>query len=74
MVALLSVGFARHGNRPVANTMHLYIDDTSIGCSMFTTIYGHEQDRRCQLLGGRREKVKEEQSLKSEENGFTTVT
>lgn len=58
----------------MANTVHLYIDDTGIGCSMVMTIYGHEQDRRCRLLGGRREKVKEEQSLKSEENGFTTVT
>lgn len=68
MVALLSVGFARHGNRPVANTVHLYIDDTSIGCFMVMTIYGHEQNRRCRLL------EKGEQSLKGEENGFTTVT
>lgn len=52
--------------------MHLYIDDTSIGCSVVMTIYGHEQDRRCRLLVGRREKG--QQSLKSEENGFTTIT
>lgn len=56
----------------MANTVHLYIDDTSIGCFMVMTIYGHEQDQGCRLFVGRREKG--EQSLKSEENGFTAVT